>query len=166
MQCTIVNSLFDVLRSMMETEKEAKDYGTGHLLYHSEMKFLEMVYRNPEANAIELSEALKVTRGAITQMGKRMEDRGFVLRFSKPDNRKEKYYRLTDLGKTLRQAHQQYHAKANEQMCQYLRSLTQEELALIMQFLGKLSELMPLCAFDCIHPDAVGHSFIEGGQYA
>ena len=153
MQCKLVGKLFEVVNAIISSEKVPRDYGTGHLLYHSELHFIEIVSRNPETNAIALSEIMNVTRGAVTQTSNKLEKKGVIERYSKPDNKKEKYYRLTELGNTLRKAHLKHHADANGQMCEYLRSLNDAEKEVIVQFLDRVSDAMPICVFDCTHQD-------------
>lgn len=152
MQCQIVSVLFQTLRSLLEAEKQPRDYGTGPL-YRSELALLERVRRSPGINAAELSRGLRVTRPAITQMGGRLEEKGLIERFSKPENKKEKYYRLTELGEATWQAHAAHHAAANQEMCAFLRGLDDGEKQVILQFLTKAGEALPISNFDCTCQD-------------
>lgn len=110
---------------------------------------LDAIHRHPDANATELSQALGVTRSALTQMGARLVEKELVERYARPDNKKEKYFRRTALGDATWDAHQACHAEANQEMCAFLRSLTADEKRLILKFLGKVESAMPITRFDC-----------------
>lgn len=153
MYCQVINRFFSAMAALAEAEKAPRDYGTGHLLYRSEMSFIEAISSRPDPSAIELSELLGVTRGAVTQMGGKLEEKGFIEKYSRPDNKKEKHYRLTDSGRELVGAHRQYHEMANSRMCEYLCSLGDEKKEVIAEFLDKLTETAPISDFECYNRD-------------
>lgn len=132
----------------MEEEKKPKDYGTGHLLYHSEINLINTIYKHPTSNAITLSKIMSITRGAVTQIGNQLEEKGFITRYLKEGNKKEKYYRLTTLGEKVREGHEQYHKEANQSICRYLSTLGDNDVDLIMDFLSKIATL-PISEFEC-----------------
>lgn len=154
MQCTIIGSLFQTMQSMQHAEKEPRTYGTGQPLHRAELSLLETIARHPDAKATALSHLLGVTRGALTQMGSRLMEKGLVERFSRPDNKKEKFYRLTGAGADALAAHEAFHAEANRRMCAFLRGLTEAEKRVILEFLDKVDDALPITRFDCHHPGA------------
>lgn len=153
MRCTIIDAFFNILDAVSDAEKVPHDYGTGQLLYASELTMLEAIAAHDSPNAMALSRHLNVTRAAITQMGNKLEEKGFIRRFAREGNRKERCYELTDVGRTLRLLHQQHHAQANLQMREYLCALSETDAAVLMQFFDKVMELMPICSFDCGHKE-------------
>ena len=80
LQCTIIGSLFQTLQSLLEAEKEPKDYGTGGPLHRAELLLLDAIHRHPDANATELSQCLGCTRSALTQMSTRLLKKGLIER--------------------------------------------------------------------------------------
>lgn len=151
MQCRVVGMLFDVVEALQDAERAPKDYGTGHMLYRSELSFLMEVSGRPNLNSIELSKRLNVTRGAITQLGNRLEGKGYIERYARPDNKKEKFYKLTALGQSVCVEHEKHHAQANARLREYLCSLSEAETDTIMEFLGRVSDSVPISIFDCAH---------------
>lgn len=148
MQCAIIDKYFSSMGVLLENEKQPTDYGSGELLYSSEALFLRTVSSNPQVNAVELSKILNVTRGAITQLGNKLEQRKFIHRQLKDGSKKEKRHLLTTEGKAALNAYEIRHREANAQMCAYLSSLSEEEKAVILNFLEKLSSL-PISHFTC-----------------
>ncbi|NLO85656.1 MAG: MarR family transcriptional regulator [Clostridiales bacterium] len=148
MQCRIIHRYFTTLSALMEEEKKPRNYGTSHLLYHSEINLIDCVHKHPECNAITLSRMMGVTRGAVTQIGNQLEEKGFIARYLKSGNKKEKYYRLTELGDEVRRGHEQYHKEANQRICSYLSTLEESDATLIMDFLDQIS-MLPISEFEC-----------------
>lgn len=155
MQCKMVHAFFELTDNLMKEQKTPRDYGTGHLLYHSEMDLLDKISRFPGKNVSELSVILNVTKSAVTQNCSKLLEKGLIEKYSEDKNKKEKYFHLTDIGETARNEHMAYHEKSNREMCNYFSSLTDEEKEIIFGFLNKLKELTPFCVFSCNNGNCV-----------
>lgn len=150
MECSMIHKYFQTVETLLQADKVPKDYGTGDVLTRADLRFLQEVFRTPDSNAVALSRQLGITRGAVTQTGNRLEERGFLERYAQQGNKKERYYRLTPAGEAVRVAHKKYHDEANRQICQYLRTLSLKDKETISAFLDKLAEL-PVCEFECYY---------------
>lgn len=150
MKCEIMNEFFQIIRMIIEEQKIPREYGEGHLLYHSELNLIDAIHENPRANARELSEILGITQGAITQVAGKLTDKKLIESYGVEGNRKERYYKITSAGEKVRIGHQEYHEKANEEMCRYFCSLTREETKTILSFFNQLKECMPVSVFPCM----------------
>ncbi len=148
MVCDVVDKYFLAFNALFENEKTAKDYGSGELLFHAEINLLDAIHKYPESNAIQLSKILDVTRGAITQWGNKLEEKGFIQRSLKEGNKKEKYYTLTEQGELIRKGHEEYHDEANKEICRYLSELKDSERNAILGFLEKVA-FFPVSKFEC-----------------
>lgn len=149
MNCKVTELFFEVVRLLQNDTKEPRDYGTGHILYHGEMAFLDIIHRYPSAKVSRISEMMGITKGAATQMSAKLSAKGLVDIYFKPGNRKEKFYRLTADGERARKGHQQYHQKANNNLCEYFRALDEAQTQAVFGFLGHLKDCMPFCEFAC-----------------
>ncbi|NLY20902.1 MAG: MarR family transcriptional regulator [Tissierellia bacterium] len=148
MQCEIISRYYNSMDSILESERIPRDYGIGTNLYNSEIDFINTVNAHPNQNATELAKLLNVTRGAISQLGNKLEEKGLVQRNSSEANRKEKYFELTDLGKGIVEKHHEYHSEANDEICKYLSGLKYDERMAIIEFLEMIAEL-PISKFKC-----------------
>ncbi|MBN2814758.1 MAG: MarR family transcriptional regulator [Bacteroidales bacterium] len=94
-------SLIDLFNRILHLysviDKKPKDFGTGDLLYVSEIHAVYLIGSNPEINMTRLAELAGVTRGAVSQMVKRLVSKRYVAKF-KMINNKEVNLRLTDKG--------------------------------------------------------------------
>lgn len=148
MICKVVDKYFLTFDNLLDDDKSPKDYGSGHLLYRSEMNFIKAVNSHPDSNSKELSEALNITKGAVTQFGNKLEERDIITRYLKPGNKKEKYYKLTKKGIDIINSYIAYHEEANTKICEYLSTLDKYEKSIIMDFLNKMSSL-EITRFEC-----------------
>lgn len=87
-------------------EKYPMKYGTKHKFYHTERHMLDMFGANPDMNITELALKNAVTKGAISQVVSKLEEKGAVRRYKEAGNEKEVLIRLTDKGKEIYERHQ------------------------------------------------------------
>jgi DNA-binding MarR family transcriptional regulator len=73
------------------------DYGTGDLLFPSEIHFLNAVQKRPEDHLTDLGDYLGITKSAASQVGIKLEKKGFCRRSHK-ENKKNLHIVLTDKG--------------------------------------------------------------------
>lgn len=149
MKCQLTDRFFQIVSLINDEQKTARDYGVGHLLFGSEIKLIELIYQHPDINAGELSDLMRITKGALTQLSNKLIQKGLAESYTRPGNKKEKYYRLTGLGEKAREEHQRRHAEANRALCRYFCSLNAEESRVIYDFFDKLLQCMPICEFSC-----------------
>lgn len=155
MKCETISKYFSAVNAIHESRKEPLYHIHTTPIFHSEISFMETIQKNPDANAVELSKIINVTRGAITQWGNKLEEKGIVKRYQKEGNKKEKYYLLTEFGETILEKHAQHCDDANTKICQYLSNLDSKERAAIINFLETVSHL-PISEFECNSNCCVG----------
>lgn len=85
--------------------------GPGCDLYHSERHMLDKVGDHPGMNVTDFARALGVTKGAVSQVVKKLERKGVVKRYRSESNSKEVFLELTELGRSVYMEHK----KKNEE---------------------------------------------------
>lgn len=158
MDCELIESFFDIFDMIVDEQRTPRDYGDAHLLYHSELNFIDAIHKYPEANAGKLSEVLGITQGAITQVANKLIRRKLIEGYANKGNKKNKYYRLTPEGESVIQGHQDYHEEANRKLCQYFCSLSADEAAVILRLFAQIKECMPVSVFACQANDGCRNS--------
>jgi len=149
MHCKIVEDFYEIIRMIEEDKKKPKDYGGGVLLYHAEVIFLDEIARSPGENVSGLSARLGITKGAVTQMSAKLEQKKLLIATRRHDNKKEKYFRLTPAGEEVIQGHLEFHRQANQKLCDYFSTLDLKEQSAIFRFFEFLRQCVPLCEFPC-----------------
>jgi DNA-binding MarR family transcriptional regulator len=94
---SMIDTFLKILHTYSAIEKKPKDLGTGDLLYVSEIHAISIIGKNPEINLTRLAELSGVTRGAISQIVKRLNSKRYIARYNARNN-KEINLRLSDKG--------------------------------------------------------------------
>ena len=105
----------------------------------SEIHSIEYIGKNPDSNVTRLAEAFYQTRGGISKITKKLMQKGMIESYQKPDNKKEIYFRLTPQGESIYQIHAKLHMEFNARDKAVFEQMTDEESAVILDFLGNYS---------------------------
>jgi DNA-binding MarR family transcriptional regulator len=129
-----LQSIIDIFNRMLHIysvlDKKPKMYGTGDLLYVSEIHAIHFIRNNPEINITQLAEFLGVTKGAISQTVKRLVSKRYIAKYY-GRNKKEVNLRLSDKGFIIYQGYQTF----NKEMLLFAEKLYEnaspEEIGLV-----------------------------------
>jgi DNA-binding MarR family transcriptional regulator len=106
-----LQSIIDVFNKILHIysiiDKKPKEYGTSDLLYVSEIHAIHIIGINPEINMTQLAEMSGVTKGAVSQIVKRLVAKQYVAKY-KTRNNKEVNLRLSDKGYLIFQGYQSF----------------------------------------------------------
>ena len=130
----IMEKMFRAFNEMNESAKQPRDYGTGHLLYQSEIHAISVIQHHQQANASALAQIMGVTKGAITQVVNKLILKGLVEKYNLPNNKKEVYFLLTESGAVANAAHNRYHEEMHGPVMDYLEHLDTEKLTIVENF--------------------------------
>ncbi len=97
---TLVDLFLKILHLYSIIGRRPKDYGTGDMLYVTEIHTITMVGKHDEINMTRLAEIMGVTRGAISQTIRKLVHKNYILK-SNSTNRKEFNLRLSEKGKIV-----------------------------------------------------------------
>lgn len=117
-----------------------------HTLYTnlnlSEVHCLEVIYRLDTPNASEIGVNLQVTRGAVSKIIKKLVSKGFVETFQKPENKKEKFHRLTEQGIIIAKKHRQAHEEWEKEDLQFIDTIGEIDKEIVENFLKKFNSYL------------------------
>ena len=91
-------------------EKIPRDFGTGKLLYPSEIHLIETIGKTPGINVTELAKRHGISKAAISQKLKKLEKKDLVERFKDSGNEKAVLLKLTTEGKIAFKGHEHFHS--------------------------------------------------------
>lgn len=77
-----------------------------NLLSSSEISCIQYIYSIKNANVTKLAEATGMTTSAISKVIKKLEGKGYILRYEESSNKKEVYFSLTSSGKDIYDFHE------------------------------------------------------------
>lgn len=112
--------------------KIPKNYGTEHKLTYSDICLLKCVQRNKNSKAGDLSKYLGMTNGAVAQLAKKLKNKGYLEPYRIPGNKKEVYYRLTEMGKKACDGYNKHYEKIKTCIESYTTTLDEETIKKII----------------------------------
>jgi DNA-binding MarR family transcriptional regulator len=94
---TLIDLFLKILHLYSIIGRKPKDYGTGDLLYFTEIHTIAMVGKNNEVNMTQLADMMGVTRGAISQTIRKLVNKNLIVKLNST-NRKEFNLKLSEKG--------------------------------------------------------------------
>jgi len=134
----IIELMLRACRRMEEKGKEARDYGTGDLLFRSEIHMLEAVKRNKDANASTIADVMEITKGAVSQIIQKLIVKKLLTKYKLDTNKKEIFFKLTAKGELACREHDHYHRKLHASLIGYLNELDKKDSEVIRDFLKRI----------------------------
>lgn len=78
-----------------------------------------------------------MTRGAISKLTKRLQQKGLIESFKSKDNKKEIYFELTAQGESVYQIHSELHESFQNRDQSVFDSMTEDEFNNMMTFINR-----------------------------
>lgn len=122
-------------------DRKPRDFGSGDRLYVSEIHAIHAIGSNPEINMTQLAELLGVTRGAISQIVKRLVYKRYIARY-KVRNNKEVNLRLSDKGYLIFQQYEKFEKDRFGFAEKLYENASKEDINLIRNLFGIIYENM------------------------
>jgi len=123
-----------IVNKFRRLEKLPADYGSGHPLFPAEIHTVELIGRNPGIAVTEVAKRQGVTKGAVSQVVKKLDEKGLVRKCKSLDNEKSILLILTERGKLAVEGHQRFHAKNDQEMLTELLGMSEDQLATLERF--------------------------------
>ena len=101
---------------------------------------LKYIKENEGIHITGLAELLGVTKGAVSQIVKKLEDKGMITKEADPDNLSRLVLGLTPKGETAYIGHERIHRRFDSLVNGSLEGVPQDKIAFLKDFLSTLEE--------------------------
>lgn len=115
---------------------EYEEYGV------SEIHCIDLIGKIENPNVTKISESMNMTRGAISKICKRLLNSKLIDKYKKPDNDKEIYFKLTELGEKLYKHHEIKHKQWEERNNKFFKNIDKKEQEVVASFLKKFNNYL------------------------
>ncbi len=122
-----------------------------------EVHCIDFIEKMTDPNVTKLSRAFRMTRGAISKLTKRLIKAGLIEPYQKPENKKEIYYRITELGRDIYLKHQSLHQDRIDRDILFFSQLNEGEKDTLIRIFEK---------FDKHLKSELEKKGIENGKYS
>ncbi len=130
--------LLTIAWQLFDSDGKFHYYGTDQLLYEAEIHMIMHIKDNPDLHLAALAEKLGVTRGAVSQVIKKLEKKGMLTKSKSQTNRSMLQISLTAKGETAYKQHRLYHDEFDNAVNSILTSATPAEQEFLIKFLDNL----------------------------
>lgn len=137
----IIDKFIQAANKYKDSEKVKKNYGTDWLFTSSEMHLIDAVGRNDGISVTNVADFLGVTKGAISQILKKIIERGMVTRTRISMYSKTVSLSLTENGKIVFKAHQDYHKQMYKRMIEAGQKIPKESIKHIVEMFDAYIDL-------------------------
>ena len=127
------------MQKMNKLERIPIDFGTGELLYQSEIHTIEAIGKNPGCTSRDLCKKFGITKGAISQVIKKLWGKGYVTKETNAMYAKEKFLKLTEKGMKAYQGHEKLHDLMESDFLDQFEAISIEEVEWFQEALIKIS---------------------------
>lgn len=103
----------------------------------SEVHCIEAISMIEHPNVKKLSEDLLMTRGAISKLTKRLQQRDLIEDYRLPHNKKEIYFKLTEKGQEVQRIHHDLHHEFEQRDQAVFDAMTDEEYNQLLRFIER-----------------------------
>lgn len=106
----------------------------------SEVHCIEAIKEYQKPNVRYLAHKLFMTRGAISKLTKRLQQKGLIESFKSEDNKKEIYFKLTHEGEKVYRIHAELHEAFQDRDQTVFDSMTEDEFKNMMTFIERYND--------------------------
>ena len=132
---SLIRHFSRLIMQLQKLEKQPRVFGDAGPLTPSEIHTVEAIGSEGGVPMSELADRLQITKGAVTQMVSRLEDKRMVRRGPNPNDSRSVIVGLTDKGKTALQIHDRLHMDFYKELGAHLN---EQERSILEHALEKL----------------------------
>jgi DNA-binding MarR family transcriptional regulator len=121
--------------ALMELDKKTRYYGTDVPIFHSEIHVIKAIAEHSCIHVGGLAEILGVTKGAVSEILKKLERKALVKKEVDELNLSRYLLSLTEKGEKAHKNHMHYHSIIDSMVENELQNATEEEVQFLSNFL-------------------------------
>ncbi|MBW5446084.1 MarR family transcriptional regulator [Cohnella sp. CFH 77786] len=136
----ISNALLDVFKTFSKLDRKNRDYGIGEPLFHSEIHTLNEIKEHEGIHITALAECCGVTKGAVSQVLKKLEQKGLIAKERDVRNQSRFILKVTAKGEIAYARHLEYQDRFKRTVVELLRDAPHDKVAFAKNFLIRVEE--------------------------
>lgn len=135
---SLIGKFIKVVKAWQALEQQPRKFGLNEDMHSSEIHLVEAVGHNKDMCVTDLADLMDVTKGAVSQTLKKLENKGLIVKIADPANNSRVLVQLTAKGKVAFFAHQHWHETMDGGFKDYLFGMPPDKLVFLDEFLDKL----------------------------
>ena len=131
-----------IVKLWQKVDKLPRKFGTEEELFSSEIHLIEVIGDHTDLSVTDIAGLLGVTKGAISQTLKKLENKGLVAKAIDPENNSRLLAQLTSKGKAAYYAHQHWHETMDGGFREYFNGLPDEKIHFLHEVLSVVEDFL------------------------
>lgn len=127
-----------IVAKLTNLDSRTRYYGTNQPLYEAEIHIIKAIKENEGISVTGLAQILGVTKGAISQMLRKLTRKGMIVKDVAPDNLSRLILRLSEKGEIAYTCHEKLHETYELAFQSLLADATEENKLFLKAFLDNL----------------------------
>jgi len=132
--------LLNAIEQFNKYDKKARTFGTGQELFIAEIHLIDFIGNNPDCWISDIAKSMQVTKGAVSQVVKKLEKKGYVAKTDDAENKAKVIVQLTERGRIAFEGHQQFHNNIDKKIFSIIDSYSEKDCRAICTFLQTVQE--------------------------
>lgn len=108
-------------------------------LFPAEIHAISAIAERREVNVTELANHVGTTKGAASQLVKKLTEKGFITKHQDPQKRSRTILRPTPKGLKAHISHMEFHMEHDKQFLDYLATLSPKEFSLFRDICSQMN---------------------------
>ncbi len=138
----MLEQLLQIVDKFNKQHKKGHDFGSGDLLFPSEIHTIQAIGDHENINITDLAVALKVTKPTISERVKKLERLELIQRQDAVDNMKTVILHLTARGWVAYKGHEAHHKKMFAQFQKHFGSNSTDQIRKCQQAFAAFLDVM------------------------
>ncbi len=139
---SLLHYIYTAHQYLRNLESSPRDYGTGDVLYSSDIHTVTAIEQHPGANLTQLAEYLDVSKAAVSKFTSKMLKLGYITKNRPAANAKEVIFHLTGKGKAAAEFHHQFDRKNFGPLREIEKEFSEQDYLTVLKYFKKLNELI------------------------
>lgn len=154
----ILKLIYNAHLFLSELESVPRDYGTGDILYSSDIHTVAALGKNIGCSLTELAVSMEVSKAAASKFVKKLQRLNYVRKEDSPTHGKKVLFFLTVKGNNAVKAHQEFEKIAFDPLKTAVDSFSEDDRNIVYSFLSKLNNIIETDTMkDIIYNYKTGH---------
>ena len=138
----IMENFVHILEKAQKMQHKPRHFGSEELLYSSEIHLIEIIGENDKRSVTELANLINITKGAVSQTVKKLENKNLIYKERDPENQSRIFLHLTEKGLKIVHEHREWHSKFDNGFLDKFYGLSKEKLLFLSDFIKQFENFL------------------------
>ena len=138
----LLENSYRLINKYIQHSKTPKSYGTGDMLYMSEVHMIEVIGSYEGITTTKLAVALGITKGAVSQTVSKLEKKDMINKQPSTERTNEVFIYLSDKGRVVFENHRSMHSEMLNEINKLFDTMSEEGKQTIIAMINTIDSFL------------------------